>query len=308
MIYISFDIGIKNLAYCVYDDFESFTDIYHIYDWNIINLIENPIKKCCKCNKKSKYTPSYCGVHCPKEYYKLKNIHYKCKTKQGLLNIFKEYIEHLKKHNQFKEFIQWMKTYENPLWTSEDIQQIENDSTIWLQKQYKNQLQFLWKLILDLSLFCIKPIQQRKVKSYSIQEIGISLNKELTKLYNKLSSQSWWNTSNITILIEHQLSYNAVRMTMIQSMITQWFICRNMNHIEFVNSSLKLSKDILQRFHSIDTDISTYTKRKKTSIECVYNIPIQQYWKQFFDKHKKKDDLADCLLQCISYIYKNIVY
>ena len=46
MNYLSFDIGIKNLAYCI------LTPEKVILDWNVINLNENPIcethlrKKC----------------------------------------------------------------------------------------------------------------------------------------------------------------------------------------------------------------------------------------------------------------------
>ena len=46
---------------------------------------------------------------------------------------------------------------------------------------------------------------------------------------------------------------------------------------------------------------TTYNERKKLSIEVTKNILIKnstlQKWKDFFNKHKKKDDLADCFLQ-----------
>ena len=52
MNYLSFDVGIKNLAYC------NLTQDKVIVDWGIINLNENPIcqvhlKK--KCEKQSTY-------------------------------------------------------------------------------------------------------------------------------------------------------------------------------------------------------------------------------------------------------------
>ena len=40
MKYLSFDVGIKNLAYC------SLTDDKKILDWGIINLDKNPICQC----------------------------------------------------------------------------------------------------------------------------------------------------------------------------------------------------------------------------------------------------------------------
>jgi len=78
MKYLSFDVGIKNLAYC------SLTDDKKILDWGIINLDKNPIcqcglqKPCCKSatyiitedNGETKYS---CTTH-TKKYTKKKKI------------------------------------------------------------------------------------------------------------------------------------------------------------------------------------------------------------------------------------------
>ena len=53
MKYLSFDVGIKNLAYC------SLNDKKKILDWGIINLDKNPICQCGlqkECQKSSTYT------------------------------------------------------------------------------------------------------------------------------------------------------------------------------------------------------------------------------------------------------------
>jgi len=50
-----------------------------------------------------------------------------------------------------------------------------------------------------------------------------------------------------------------------------------------------------------------YAQRKKTSIERARKFittPINEDWIQFFDSHKKKDDLADTVMQALSYIDK----
>ena len=52
MKYLSFDVGIKNLAYC------SLTDDKKILDWGIINLDKNPQCQCGlqkPCNKSSTF-------------------------------------------------------------------------------------------------------------------------------------------------------------------------------------------------------------------------------------------------------------
>ena len=79
MNYLSFDIGIKNLAYCI------LTPEKKIIEWNIINLNENPIceahlrKKCetqssrILFDKKTKETHYYCSAH-SKKYKGCKKI------------------------------------------------------------------------------------------------------------------------------------------------------------------------------------------------------------------------------------------
>jgi len=50
-----------------------------------------------------------------------------------------------------------------------------------------------------------------------------------------------------------------------------------------------------------------YAQRKKTSIERARKFiedDVNKDWIQFFDSHKKKDDLADTVMQALSYIDK----
>lgn len=76
-VYLSFDVGIKNLAYCKLDENKS------IKDWSIINLNENPecdvhLKK--KCEKQSSYIVygdekvKYCCSNHSKKFSKKKKI------------------------------------------------------------------------------------------------------------------------------------------------------------------------------------------------------------------------------------------
>ena len=105
---LSIDVGIKNLAYCLFDINTSnkeksiidnsntiidnsntviHSDIFNIIDWNIINLCDDK-HKCCfinnnakcekdiKCNKNAKYyinNEYYCSIHSKKTKYLLPN-------------------------------------------------------------------------------------------------------------------------------------------------------------------------------------------------------------------------------------------
>ena len=77
MIYLSFDVGIKNLAYC------KLTEDKNIIDWGIINLNENPIcqvhlKK--PCEKQATYyvkddeNIKYCCTSHSKKFKKIKKM------------------------------------------------------------------------------------------------------------------------------------------------------------------------------------------------------------------------------------------
>jgi hypothetical protein len=97
-----------------------------------------------------------------------------------------------------------------------------------------------------------------------------------------------------TVIIENQLSTLATRMKTLQGMITQYFIMRGVPNIQFISATnkLKLFSDA-----NDDKDMTNeYADRKKRSIEITRTlIPAEQKLK--FEKHKKKDDLADCFLQ-----------
>tara|TARA_Y100000389_G_C17254148_1_gene409654 strand:+ start:116 stop:661 length:546 start_codon:yes stop_codon:yes gene_type:complete len=105
------------------------------------------------------------------------------------------------------------------------------------------------------------------------------------------------------IIIENQIGPLALRMKMLQGMITQHFIEQENINIEFINASNKL-KDFLKKKKT------TYNERKKLGIEVTQkfindNEKLHK-WKELFIKHSKKDDLADSFLQALWYI-KNVL-
>jgi hypothetical protein len=100
------------------------------------------------------------------------------------------------------------------------------------------------------------------------------------------------------MIIENQISTIASRMKTLQGMITQYFIMKHTPVIEFISASNKL-----KLFMDDSLPVSTYSDRKKAGIEICRNIlanPLHihlHHWSPVFDKHKKKDDLADSYLQ-----------
>jgi hypothetical protein len=127
-------------------------------------------------------------------------------------------------------------------------------------------------------------------------------------LYSPSASAS--NTPIDMMIIENQISTLASRMKTLQGMITQYFIMKNVQRIEFISASckLKLFTDTSLDLTNPDTvcvDASTYADRKKSGIAVCRSLgeisrkrnSDYAKWMPVFENHKKKDDLADCFLQ-----------
>jgi hypothetical protein len=115
------------------------------------------------------------------------------------------------------------------------------------------------------------------------------------------------------MIIENQISTIATRMKTLQGMITQYFIMKNVPQIEFISASckLKLFTDSMLDVSKY-VDATTYGDRKKAGITICRALGEMSQppaspgastnyatWMPMFEKHKKKDDLADCFLQCL---------
>ena len=292
---ISFDVGVKNLAYCITETTSETK--YHIYDWNILDLTKNPqentendIKniKCHHtfCKKNPKYVSKnddiyYCGIHVKKQQYVLPKHQLsgisKC-NKDELIN----HINQLKKNYPFVSLL-----YSTKL-GSEKVSK---------------------KKITDfISSLYIKPYKSNKVscKEISLIEVGKILKivlREIIDLYHL--------DINDVVLIENQISPIASRMKTIQGMVTQFFIDHNIPNIHYISSSTKLKVKV-----NNDLKTSTYKDRKKYGIEILHDYFLENriyklrendnhidydysLWKEHFNKHKKKDDLADSFLQAV---------
>ena len=98
------------------------------------------------------------------------------------------------------------------------------------------------------------------------------------------------------VIIENQLSTLASRMKTLQGMITQYFIMRGVPDIRFISATNKLK---LFSKEGDEEGKSDYADRKKRSMEITRALIAEHAPEHtaLYDKHKKKDDLADCFLQ-----------
>ena len=129
----------------------------------------------------------------------------------------------------------------------------------------------------------------------------INISKNITHKFNDIFK----NIDSIDIVvIENQLGKIASRMKTLQGMLVQYFTMAGLNvsNIEFISATNKLKEFI--------TGKTSYAMRKKIGIEkCneLLLLGINANFSEYFNKHKKKDDLADSFLQGIWYMKNKMI-
>lgn len=266
---ISFDIGIKNMGYCIFD---ISNNIPYISSWDIINLInrEDTSKRCnCSLKKSNKI--------CNKRAMYFKDNNYYCKThssQSGLKNPDSEI--------KIPKSITIQKLKD--VFIKENVEYNEKN------KKERN-IEILREYYDNNYLKIIKKIKNKSSNDYDLIELG----KLMKEKFNEII-----DFNNITdVIIENQISPIASRMKTIQGMVAQYFIMRfERINIEFISSSNKL-----KYFTNDKTD---YKQHKKDSIYFTNMLlDNNEYYNKYidcFNQNKKKDDLADSFLQGIWYI------
>jgi len=138
------------------------------------------------------------------------------------------------------------------------------------------------KMIEQLNSKKLSEVKRKSAKTCSVIDLG----KELRIQYERFTKVD-------KVVIENQIGPLANRMKMLQGMVVQYWIMRNAE-VTCVSAVNKL-----KLFH---TGPTTYAQRKKIGIDCVRKLITANNWETGFEKHKKKDDLADTLLQLIWYL------
>ena len=285
---ISFDIGIKNLAYCVFT-----LPTLSVVAWDVVNLVPTvestaPLCNCLKikgggiCGKKATYThgdANYCLVH---------------SKNSGKLLPSKEtsppYIKKLK----LDELVAFYEKHgiivphgaKKPILVESAIKHFESR--------------------------CLVPIVKPKTSNANqvhLVDIGKRIKIEFDERLKTLLPQ-------IThVILENQISPIAGRMNTIQGMLSQYFIMRNDSiHIEFISSIGKLKGLINDTKSKVQTesvegsplDKAVYKEHKSDGIffckQFLENNIQLISLKQIIEASHKKDDLADSFLQGIYYM------
>jgi hypothetical protein len=122
-------------------------------------------------------------------------------------------------------------------------------------------------------------------------------------LRKHLDERPWVLNAN-TILIEKQPDRNK-KMVSVMHFLHAYFIIKNPDAETILYDARHKIPDVA------GPGKAQYNKRKKVSIErCeafIRNGPINTHWLETFQKSKKKDDLADTVMQALSFVNRKEV-
>jgi hypothetical protein len=267
---LSIDPGIKNLAFCLFEKPQD-SSHFKITKWDTINLSEQETFKCEFVEKKN---------ICNKPAKFKKNAHCFC-------------LKHAKKQPFSIPTVEQKPSFINKqkLQTLYDI--ASSHGIIYEAKMKKtNIIELIHQHISNHYFETIESINASEVNLYTI---GMNIKLHFEKWFSEEESIDY-------ILIENQISPIATRMKTIQGMIVQFFVMSGLktNKIEFVSASNKLKDCDIK-------DKTKYSDRKKIGIsKCLETLTTHFEYNEhvdYFNSHKKKDDLSDSFLQGLWFIH-----
>lgn len=116
-------------------------------------------------------------------------------------------------------------------------------------------------------------------------------------LNNHLNEREWLLTAD-TVLIEKQPDKNR-KMKTVENFLHSYFVIKNPTTETIIYDARHKIPDVA------GPGKAKYRQRKQTSIqrcrEFIENTPVNHQWIVTFDQSKKKDDLADTVMQALSY-------
>ncbi len=268
---LSIDVGIKNLAFCLFD--KSSTCDFNISKWDVINISDDECFKCCfmdnnvVCNKPAKFKKEqtyYCLKHSKKQSYKIPSSDHK----PSFIN-----------KQKISKLYEIADLYNIPY-----EQKIKKVDLVRLINEYISKIYF-------------QPIESKKANEVDLFNIGINIKNKFNDIFKDEDKIDY-------VIIENQIGPLAIRMKTIQGMIVQYFVMSNLNvdNIEFISASNKLKDCDIK-------DKEKYSDRKKLGIaKCLGILSSELKFNKhidYFNGHKKKDDLSDAFLQGLWFIEKS---
>lgn len=290
---LSFDVGIKNLAYCLINKNE---DNFNIEDWGIINL-DDDRKKCTIINKKNNKCSKTATYYNDTNYYCNK-----CK---------KKYVLPTFNTTEVKENFKC--SYSNTLCNKKAKIIINGIEGYYCLVHYKSIINNI-----------IKKNKPKKLIDRNCNKIPMQI--LATKLYTNLNIKLNFLTAN-EILIENQPTFLNPTMKTISALLYGYFCIKgitdkhitksNIEVVKFYSPSNKLKVNKTHTDNLLDGEIDNNKKIKKNNNKKIYEITkdlgkayclalvkdTDKY--NFLNSQTKKDDLCDSFLQAFFYLFCN---
>jgi hypothetical protein len=290
---LSIDVGMRNLAYCLFERAsdaiiehqpQSMMNYVGIVAWDTVNL-------CDTANAETPIALTCSSAGCK---FTAKFMHTIASAEQGGANVECYYCTRHANSSGYKMPLQPSIASSKILkkMTLDELKAFSHEylSTPIPEKSMKSKLKMMQHVAGALSAEYLVAVSAKpKVISAASLDL-ITIGRNMLQQFDALPHLA---SGLDVVIIENQLSTLATRMKTLQGMITQYFIMRGVPNIQFISATNKL-----KLFSDANDDDKTteYADRKKRSIEITRTL-IPPNFVLKFDKHKKKDDLADCFLQ-----------
>jgi len=333
---ISFDIGIKNMAFCLISR-ETDSEPLIIEKWQTMNLAIEAIQDkntivICECNvplkgkrKSNESEDRPCGKKAV--YQSLCGEHTFCKKHATVETLI----------SREKTSSLWVPMAENS-WAAVKkwkMPQLRDFAERFLRGAFSStprRAELLARIQAELESRLLRPIveegqdglngknkKKQKANDVSLVDIG----RRMTDMLDACVADEPGGWSGLThVVIENQISPIAARMKTIQGMLSQYFImrCPRETHIEYVSSANKLrgletsDNEVVDSCEEEKDDHTAtvggggkhYRLNKMRGIELGRRIlserPEMAAWRECVEAHKKKDDLYDAFLQGLAYV------
>ena len=312
-MYLGWDIGIKNLSYCLLKIVNQKNNrcielllngknVYiEIVSWDIINIIDNIN------SDNNEFTLSKRDkLNC--SFNKCKKVSYFCLNKK----INNQYISYCRFHyNKLEDKTNYIELIKKP--KCSNVNCSKNTTYIEKEHHYINYCTIHKKMEERTSSKEFIHINTKiKATHINLSLLGLSLYKELDKIPEIIN--------NIDIvLLENQPVLKNPTMKSVQMLLYGYFIMKGLKEKKVKeikcysanqkNKLISLLEDKQQEYikDKLKDTKSKYTKNKKESIMITERIIKGNFFENKFNSSKKKDDLADSLLMTIHYITKQFL-
>lgn len=284
---VAWDVGIKNLAYCILEKTNDIDKPYLIHQWDVINLTDTPDIKCCyqNCTKSYHDIKTYCSFMGQPKYF--------CKDHKTYHNVWKHNYDDIKENIQQVGQGECFKCGKAAKWRINDTLMCSVHRNSNLKK---------WDKEIEQTKF-----SPSKVSSLTTDDLKLRLLRKLDTIPALLQATH--------VCIENQPTLKNPQMKAVSDTLYAWFLIRGILDKEMNNamtekvcfiapsSKLKIEGFTEEIQNEIIESDNKYKTTKALAVE--HTRIILRYSPEYLRRlegFKKKDDPADAFLHGVHFL------